>query len=71
MKMPSSDNRLERTIVPETIPLCTTLSVESQDIIINYAVGTTSLLDVVYKRVSAITGVARLVERPVERDTNA
>lgn len=57
--------------MPETIPLCTTLSVESQDVIVDYAIGTTSLLDLVYERVSAIAGVARPVERPVERDTDA
>lgn len=55
----------------ETIPLSTTLSVESQDVIVDYAIGCTSLLDLVYTRVSAVAGVAGLVERPVQRDTHA
>lgn len=57
--------------MPETIPLRTYLSVESQDVIVDYAIGTTSLLYLVYIRLSAIAGVARHVERPVERDADA
>ena len=69
--MPSLHHRLEQTIMPETIPLRTTLSVESQNIIIDYTIGTTFLPDLVYVRVSAVAGVARLVERPVKRDADA
>ena len=69
--MPSLHHRLEQTIMPETIPLCTTLSVESQNIIIDYTIGTTSLPDLVYVRVSAVARVTRLVERPVEGDADA
>ena len=68
---PSLHPRLEQTIMPETIPLCATLSVERQDIIIDDTIGTTFLLDLVYVRVSAVAGVAGLVERPVERDADA
>ena len=55
----------------ETIPLRTTLSVESQDVIVDHAIGSTSLLDLVYIRFSTIAGVGRLVERPVEGETKA
>ena len=70
-EMPSLHHRLKQTIMSETIPLCTTLSVKRQDIIIDYTIGTTFLLNLVYVRVSAVAGVARLVERPVERDADA
>ena len=70
-ELPSLNHGLKQTIMPETIPLRTTLSIESQGIIIDYAIGTTFLLNLVYVRVSAVAGVARLVERPVERDADA
>ena len=70
-EMPSLHQRLKQTIMPETIPLRTTLSIKSQNIIIDYTIGTTFLLDLVYVRISAVAGVARLVERPVERDADA
>ena len=57
--------------MPETVPLRTTLSVESQDVIVDHTIGSTSLLDLVYIRFSAIAGGARLVERPVEGETEA
>ena len=55
--------------MPETIPLCTNLGVESQNVIIDHTIA--ALLDLVYERVSTIAGVAGLVERPVERDADA
>ena len=70
-EMPSLHHRLKQTIMPETIPLCTTLSVESQDIIIDHTIGITLVLNFVCVRVSAEAGVARLVERPVKRDADA
>ena len=57
--------------MPETIPLSTTLSVEGQDIIIDYAIRSTSLLDLMYERIPAITRGTRLIEWPVERDADA
>ena len=57
--------------MPETIPLCTTLSVESQDIIVDYTTGATSLLNLVDKRISTVAGIARLIKRPIERDAEA
>ena len=73
-KMWCTDNRIfnpKRTVMPEAVPLRTTLSVESQNVVIDYTVLTTSLLYFVYIRVPAIARIDGLVERPVERDTNA
>ena len=55
----------------ETIPLRTTLSIKSQDIIIDHTIGTTFLLNLVDIRISAVAGVAGLVQRPVEGDADA
>ena len=73
-KMRCTDNRgfnPKRTVMSEAVPLRTTLSVESQNVIVDYTVLTTSLLYLVYIRVPAIARINGLVERPVEGDTNA
>ena len=57
--------------MPETIPLCTTLSIDGQDVIVDYTIGPTSLPDLMNITVSAIAGIGRLVKRPVERDADA
>lgn len=57
--------------MPETIPLGTYLSVETQHVIIDHAIGTPSLLDFVLIWVSTIAGVGWFVERPVKGDADA
>ena len=73
-KMRCTDNRVfnpKRTVMPEAVPLRTTLSVESQNVVVNYTVLTPSLLYLVGIRVPAKARIDGLVERPVKRDTNA
>ena len=73
-KMRCTDNRgfnPKRTVIPEAVPLRTTLSVESQNVVVDYTVLTTSLLHLVSIWVPVIARINGLVERPVERDTNA
>ena len=61
----------ERTIMSETVPLGTALGIKGQYVIIDYAISSTSLPDLVFERLPTIAGIARLVEWPVKRDSNA